>query len=138
MKKVIEGSLYNTETAKELGCWTNEISRSDFHYVTETLYRTKSGKYFLYGEGGALSKYAESCGQNQWCGGKKIIPIPLTEAQKWAEKNLDGDEYIAAFGEPEEGKTQINLYLSQVSIAKLERLRSETGKSISQIVDGLI
>ena len=50
MKKVINSTLYNTETARKLGNWDNGRYGS-FGYCKETLYRTKSGKYFIHGEG---------------------------------------------------------------------------------------
>lgn len=136
MKKVIEGKLYNTDTAKLLGAWSNE-ARS-FNYVKEELYRTKAGAYFLYGEGGAMTQYAVSTSDNNWTGGEQIHPMSPSAARKWAEGNLSADEYIAQFGEPseaEEGKRVINLSLSNATIRKLELIREETGVSISQIIE---
>ena len=68
----------------------------------EELYQKKTDEFFIYGEGGAMTKYAESCGNNNWCGGYKITPVTEQEAKNWAEEYLDGDEYIEIFGEPEE------------------------------------
>ena len=101
MKKVIDGALYDTSTAKLLG-EDSYSNPGDFQHWVETLYRTKSGKYFLHGKGGAMTTYAVCVSQNEWSGGEKIIPLDLDSAQKWAEEHLDGDEYIRAFGEPEE------------------------------------
>ena len=47
MKKVINGLLYNTETAKEIG-YHSENFPGDFKYVCETLYKKKTGEYFLH------------------------------------------------------------------------------------------
>lgn len=102
MKKIIKGRKYDTETAKELATWSNGYGVSDFKYCIETLYIKKTGEYFLYGEGGAMSKYSESCGQNCWCGGEKIIPLTVDKAKSWAERNIDADEYEEIFGEVEE------------------------------------
>jgi hypothetical protein len=141
MKKVLtfEGRrrVYDTATAKLLGEWRNRDNPRDFSYCYEALYVTKSGAYFLYGEGGPMSKYSRQIGSNNWSGDEVIIPMTLAEAQKWAEKHLDGEEYIAAFGDPEEtdGVEALKISLQPSTIKKLERLRSETGKSISQIVE---
>ena len=130
MKKVINGALYNTETAKLLG--KNSYSNPrDFRYWVETLYRTKSGKFFLHGAGGALTKYAVSVGQNEWSGGEKIIPLDLDSAQKWAEEHLDGDDYLAAFGAPEERTT---IMISAATKARLSDIKAKTGKSFGEIV----
>ena len=126
MKKVINGALYDTETAKLLG-EDSYSNPGDFHHWTEQLYRTKSGKYFLHGEGGAMTKYAVSVGQNEWCGGEKIIPLDLDSAQKWAEEHLDGDAYI----EPEERTT---VMISAATKAKLSDIKAKTGKSFGDII----
>ena len=130
MKKVINGALYDTETAKLLGK-DSYSNRRDFRYWVETLYRTKSGKYFLHGEGGAMTKYAVSVGQNEWSSGEKIIPLDLESAQKWAEEHLDGDDYLAAFGEPEERTT---IMISAATKARLSDIKAKTGKSFGEIV----
>ena len=102
MKKIINGKMYNTETAKKIGWWSNGASYSDFNRIEEALYLKKTGEYFLFGEGGPMTGYAESCGDNCWSGGSAIRPMTEEQAKRWAEKKLDADEYIAAFGEPEE------------------------------------
>lgn len=131
MKKVINGALYDTETAKMLGKDSYSNPR-DFHHWKETLYRTKSGKYFLHGEGGAMTKYAVCVAQNEWSGGEKIIPLDLESAQAWAEEHLDGDEYIRAFGEPEERTT---IMMSAATKARLSDIKAKTGKSFGDIID---
>ena len=130
MKKVISGALYDTETAKLLG-EDSYSNPGDFQYWVETLYRTKSGKYFLHGKGGAMTKYAVSVGLNEWSGGEKIIPLDLDSAQKWAEEHLDGDEYIKAFGEPEERTT---VMISAATKARLSDIKAKTGKSFGDII----
>lgn len=100
MKKVIERKMYNTETAEELAFRGNGLAPDDFDYVGETLYRTKNGSYFLYGKGGARTKYAVPNGRTVY-GGADILPMTIEQAKSWAEEHLDGDEYIEIFGEPE-------------------------------------
>lgn len=135
MKKVINGTLYNTETARKLGSWSNTYNYRDFNYCEETLYRTKSGKFFVHGEGGAMSKYAQTISSNEWSGGEKIIPCTYDEARKWAEDHLDGDDYIAAFGEPAEDSTEMCLFRLPAAVkAQLDIEVSKTGKTQSDIV----
>lgn len=102
MKKVINGKLYNTETAEELASWHNGCSYSDFNYCKETLFRSRKGAFFLHGVGGAMTRYSESCGNNARCEGEGIVPLTIEEAKEWAEEHLSGDKYIEIFGEPEE------------------------------------
>ena len=109
MKKIINGKKYDTETATAVGSWSNNYSCRDFNHCAETLYRKKTGEYFLYGYGGPMSKYAESCGQNEWSGGERIEPLSYVNARQWAEEHLDVDEYEAEFGEVAEDDTSVAL-----------------------------
>lgn len=101
MKKIINGRKYDTNTAEEIGMYTNGRSSADFSYFCETLYRKRTGEFFLHGYGGASSRYAQSVG-NSLTGGEKILPLAEGEAKSWAENHLTGDEYEAIFGEVEE------------------------------------
>ena len=101
MKKIINGKKYDTDTAKCVADWENGYGHSDFQYMEEQLYRKRTGEFFLHGEGGAMTQYAESYG-NEYCGGEKIIPISESEAKEWAENHLDGDTYEDIFGAVEE------------------------------------
>lgn len=85
MKERINGIFYNTETAECIGCWESG-KRNDFHYTKETLYRTKSGKFFLHGQGDQLSQYAERTGETVWTYGEKIMLMSREDAEKWIEK----------------------------------------------------
>ena len=101
MRKIINGKSYDTNTAKLIGSRDNgEYGGLDF--LAESLYRKRTGEYFIYGRGGARTCYGEPQGSNWWSGGEKIIPLNLTSASSWAEKNLTADEYEAAFGEVSE------------------------------------
>lgn len=132
MKKIIKGKVYDTETAKKVASWYSSYARNDFHYYEEELYQKKTGEYFLYGEGNAASPYSKSCGQNEWCGSEKITPMTFNEAQEWAEKHLDGDEYCEIFGEPDEDSEDValNLIISATASAKLKKAAAQNGISL--------
>lgn len=127
MKKIINGKVYDTEKAKKVASWYSSYARNDFHYYEEELYQKKTGEFFLYGEGNAASPYSRSCGQNEWCEGEKIEPLTYKEAQEWAEKHLDGDEYCEIFGEPDEDADDVLLGL-RVSAAAAAKLKTESAK----------
>lgn len=91
MKKIINGKRYDTETAIEVANHFNGLGQGDFSRVDESLYKTKSGSFFLAGEGGPLSKYSMSSG-DMTRGGKDIIPLSATEAQEWLEEHNFIDE----------------------------------------------
>lgn len=102
MRKIIDKKMYNTETATKLASYTNGYVCGDFHHINEQLYRKKTGEYFLYGCGGAMTMYAECCGSNSWSGSSAIFPLTEDEAQEWVMEHCDADSYIAIFGEVEE------------------------------------
>ena len=102
MRKVIDGHRYDTDTARLVGSWESGEDTGDLHYVSETLYRTKAGLYFVHGEGGARTQYAEQVEQNAWQGGEKIVALSLEAARKWAEEKLDADDYESEWGTPDE------------------------------------
>ncbi len=138
MKKVIEGKLYNTDTARLIGEWSNNLGGRELSFLSESLYRTKSGAYFIHGEGGPNTKYGQSVGNNSWSGGEKILPMSPASARKWAEEKLTAEEYIEVFGEPEEAsdtKEDLKIYISAELKRRLELMREETRKSISQIIE---
>ena len=138
MKKVIKNSVYDTETATLIGTWDNGIYPGDLNHVSETLYCTKSGKYFLHGEGGARTQYAKWHG-NTGTAGEEIRPMPYDDAKEWAQEHMGGDAYIAAFGDPEDGERfQMAISLSAAARRKLEMTRAETGESMSAIIERLI
>ena len=140
MKKIINGKVYDTNSANNVGGWANNRSVTDFDYCSETLYRKRTGEFFLYGEGGAMSKYSVSRGNNSWSGGEMIIPLSYEAAQKWAEKHLSGDDYESIFGEVDEddSRTQLSLSLSTSAVERARRAAAQAGLSLSAYIESLI
>mgnify|MGYP000083951940 CR=1 FL=1 len=98
MKKIINGKRYNTETAMLLYEYVSDYSRSDGNYYKESLYKKRTGEYFLFGEGGGLSPYAEYLsGYGCYTYGYDIRPLSFKEAQKWAEDHMEVEEYDKIF-----------------------------------------
>ena len=48
MKKIINGKMYNTDTAKELAGWSSPGGRGDFSHYEETLYQKRTGEFLLH------------------------------------------------------------------------------------------
>lgn len=139
MKKIINNKRYDTETSREIGS-DSYSNRRDFHYWCETLYCKRTGEYFLHGEGGQASKYAETVGQNEWSGGERIIPLSYENARQWAEDHLDADDYETEFGEvAEDDSTEtLTISLPASTIAKIRRKAQERGTSVSGAIGELI
>jgi hypothetical protein len=134
MKKIINGKKYNTETARKLG----SICKNDgsLEYWCEELYVKRNGEYFLYGEGGAGSRYARSLDNGNWGGGEDIIPLTYDAARKWAERHLSADRYEEIFGEiPEDDSvTRLNLTLPAALVERVRRAAAEEGVNLTTYV----
>jgi hypothetical protein len=94
MKKIINGIRYNTEKSTEVGSYDHGSypGSGDFSHWSATLYKTpRSGRFFLYGQGGAMTRFADHSPYGGACGGEKLIPMTDDEAMAWAEKYLDTD-----------------------------------------------
>ncbi|MFA6661792.1 MAG: hypothetical protein WCS56_02010 [Bacilli bacterium] len=107
MKKIIKGSVYNTETAHKVGC-------NDLY----ALYKNKARKYFLYDKSH-----------------NEIISLTWEEAKVWTEKYTPSEEYNAEFGTADKNtKDTLMLSLPIETKRKLECVSSQQSKSISQII----
>jgi len=92
MNKVINGKHYNTETAQELAKRAVAETSAGHACSYERLYRKRTGEYFTCTDGDAWEY-----GVNVY-----IKTLAFSEAKAWAEKWLDGSEYIGIFGDAEE------------------------------------
>ena len=139
MNKIINGKRYNTETAKALASYSYS-NRMDFHFFEETLYQKSTGEFFLYGIGGAASKYARSIEQNTWAGGEKIMPLSVDNARAWAEKYLTGDEYEEIFGIVEESnaKKSVTFSLDDATISKIKLAAASANMTLSDYITQLV
>ena len=140
MKKILNNHLYDTDTARSLGSDSYSGSQSDFHWWREELYIKRTGEYFLYGEGGPMSRYARTVGQNEWSGGEKIMPLTPARAREWAEEHLSADEYEAAFGLPSEDDSDVRMEFQAPAVlsAQLRQMASERGCSLTDLLLSLI
>lgn len=136
MKKIIKGKVYDTDTAKELYTGGSPLPRRDYGYFEETIYIKKTGEFFLYGRGNAASKYAVSCGMNEWSGGSKIIPLTVEKAREWVEKNADTETYESLFGEIAEdtSRTTLTIGIAADAAAKIKRAAQEAGLTVGDYI----
>ena len=91
MKKVINGKRYDTETAALVAA-DSYSHPGDLGYWAEEIYRTKRGNWFLVGEGGAMTQYSRSVGQNETGGGSAVIPFTKKDALAWLEDHTEDSE----------------------------------------------
>jgi len=102
MKRILNGVRYDTDKGIEIGSFSHGCypGSGDFSHWNATLYRTqKSGRYFLAGEGGGMTQFAEHFPDGMRGGGSKLIPLDKGEALAWAERYLDTDAIEEHFGD---------------------------------------
>jgi len=139
MKKVINGKVYDTATAERIGEWDNGYYPNDFNYCSETLYRKRTGEFFIHGAGHAMSRYATHHGNSSgW--GETIFSVSYEDAQEWVEEHLSADTYEKLFGidEEDESRTRVNISLENSVIAKAKQDAGKLGLSVSEYIANLI
>lgn len=133
MKKIINGRVYDTETAQRIGftdAWNEyRIDVNSLRYYEEELYRKKTGEFFLYGEGNGLSRYSRPCQGGTHGPGEKIIPLSEEEAKEWVENVMSPEDYEELFSvdeldEEKEGTKVVSYRLP----ASVEVLAKEVAK----------
>jgi hypothetical protein len=90
MRKVIGGKLYDCDTATKVASATNGLRENDHKHCYESIYRTKNGNWFIYGEGGGLTKYRKPVG-NAYTSGRDLQPLTAEEAMSWLEQHDEID-----------------------------------------------
>lgn len=138
MNKVIKGKRYDTETANFIFC-TGYGYSGDLYYWKEELYQKRTGEFFLFGEGGAGSRYSEKTGDNSWSGGERIYPLTYEEAKKWSEEVMTGDEYEKIFGKNEENektKLTVSLKINEITALKANAVKRKI--TVSELLSKII
>lgn len=139
MKKHINNKLYNTDTSEVLGVWKKDVNKET--YEKETLYKKRTGEFFIHGTGGESSRYCRMNGQNRWSGTETIIPLKYENAILWAKEKLTSEQYDKIFGEiniKKEEKVVISFSTTTLVQEKIKRAAIIDGVSISKKIEQLI
>lgn len=133
MKKIIRGRKYDTETARKVGCKTEQALYGDsglLANVDYALYRKRTGEYFVHAE---YDRLDDGCPDY-------IKPLTNDEANEWAQENLDVDVYEREFGETVDDDETISasINLPRKTYDKLRRLAVEAGEPMSKYTTKLI
>lgn len=137
MRKIINHKSYDTDTAKRIGCTAHHLS-NNLYCWGEDLYQKRTGEFFLHCWGGAGSKYHTVYSSTEWGWGEQIQPLSYDDANDWAEKNLDADEYESCFGVAPEGatdKVRVNMWLSAACDKAIRQAAAKAGLTISAYIE---
>ena len=140
MRKIINGKAYDTEKATFVAEYDNGQWDNRFNLITETLYRKRTGEYFLHGGGGSMTHYAKSCGQNSWSGGELITPLTYDQAKQWTEQHATAEEYEREFGVVEddmETTAALHVVISKSAWLAIQRKSAREGKTLRTIIEEL-
>ena len=138
MRAIINGKAYDTATAVRMGFWSNGHHYMDPYSKEETLFRKRTGEFFLLGQGGSETNYAERYGK-EWTGSAKVIPLTFEEAESWSKEHLTKEEYELILDLPEgKEKKTVSYSLSLAAIERLRRAASSAGISASELLEKLI
>lgn len=98
-KAIINGKVYNTETATHIGRIGSDSGylASDFRCWTAELYKTRKGAFFMHGDGGPRSPFAVSHGQGGWSGSEGVRELTPDTALRYAEASLSGEVILQHF-----------------------------------------
>lgn len=100
MQVRIKNKKYDTTTAKEIGTYASG-SMNDLNYCHETLYRKRSGEFFIHGEGGPRTIYATRRADATWSYGEAIRPVSIRDAKYWVASHCPLTLYEEVFGQVE-------------------------------------
>lgn len=88
IRKIVNGKMYDTNTATELGYYYNAKTLDDYDYRYEGLWKKKNGEMFFLHQG--------------WNEIRITPEVTDEQAREWGAKWLDTEDYIKLFGEPSE------------------------------------
>lgn len=142
MKRRTHGRWYDTETATKVASYNNGAELNGPYFESETLYRKRTGEYFLYGKGGEQTPYAVRAASG-WVPGDLITPVTRKEAVEWAKEHMNPDAMREEFSIPDKaegkgGRKHVGARISPRARALLNRIVSETGMTQSDVVENAI
>lgn len=140
MKKIINNKLYDTDTAKKLAEW-DENGTDSRNYISEALYRKKTGEFFVFGDGGANTKYARIGRLKVFEPGSAILPMSLEQAKEWALDRLPKNEYDDIFGDmiDDDGSTTVtSIRLPSALLETVRRRAQEKDETIAEFIRAAI
>lgn len=99
MKKTINGTRYDTDIMELIG-EAGEVGDQTYWQAGLYVSPRSGGRYCLAGDGGPMSRFAQSWGRNVWGGGgSDLIPMTRAEARAWADQHLHPDVVKSHFGD---------------------------------------
>lgn len=138
--RISAGHVYDAEKARVVGSYYKgepfDIDASNIPPTSmfERLQRTKSGRYFVFGIGGADTRYAARA-DGTWTPGSKITPLSSEDANAWAKRHLTHSEWQAEFGEPAPDELcNLSVKIPAIIYRKIRNEAAQRGISMGEVV----
>lgn len=138
MKSKPGGIYCNTDTARRICGWERGKPTSGEH-ERHTLYRTKSGRFFVHSTGGADTGYGTSSARwGEAVTSERIDLVSDAEARRLVDKHATRDEcrLFKALDDPDTRRKALEL--SSDALWELRELSRRQGATESTVVEGLI
>lgn len=140
MRKVVNGRVYDTDTAQLVCEWDNGEMPTGLAYVCHGLYRKKTGEFFLHVHGGPATSWAKPTETGGTRGAEHVVLATYDEARELVERNADADVYEELFGLADDESTVVITVRGVDARAKalLDREASRTGRTLGEILSDCI
>lgn len=113
MRRVYDGITYDNNQATYLAQWDNydTMGRGSFQSCHEELYITKCGRFFLWGNGGAMTRWNAPVSLGGIGTGIDLLPLSDDDAKEWvlmhAADSYDAVNNILHYPSQDDSKGQL-------------------------------
>ena len=137
MKRIINGKVYDTDKAALIATADHENIKhgytKDAPHETQSLYRKKTGEFFLYAPNG--STQMQNIRQHEYKSYGGFFPLTYDETKIWAERELDAEKWEEIFGDPEDGTTVVtSVSMAASDLEAIKRNAAQAGMTVSAYI----
>lgn len=141
MRKVIRGRVYDTDTARRVLRVEGRIDPGDPRtWRCESLFRKRTGEYFIAGRGGAETRWADVSQAGGPMPGEGVVPVGYDQAREWMEAHAGDGGCLGEFGVAAKASGSVVMYarVRASSKAVLDREAARSGRTRGEILDELL
>lgn len=131
MLKKINGRKYNPDSAHLVGTLvlSGTSPARDYDYLAVSLYRKRTGEYFLLYDGGARTPYFSP----------KIEPVSVDDAREWARQYLEPPVFRSEFSPAVcDERVVTSFSLRSDTLIRLRQLAHAADCTMGQYIDRLV
>lgn len=140
MRKIIKNKVYDTDTAMLIKQADHPNITSGEGSCKQSLYRKKTGDYFLFVDGARTDVFHSLALENNAHDRERhIYALTYEQARSWAEEEMTADEWLEIFEPVEDDSlTAFNLTLSASAVSKFRLAAQRQQISQRELMERLI